>query len=316
MWGKALRATAVGILLTTGMVVARGDGIATVEDIDLFFRDEMLIVAWSAEGEAHLLAIVDALRVVLGVTDALDESSEDEVGQFAVSEDLRSVVVRLAQAYFELGNAFSGGPLDPLTAFTRGKHWGLKGLRMRPQFAQAEREQGFEAAVAQETDVGLLFWTCLCWLRCAEASPLVAAVSGTPMKALSMLERCADLDPGYAACGPYRALAGFWGALPDLPFTLLCRNLDLALRYSCQAITADPLCPERCDGRPDCERFLENRLTFVKYYLLPSHQDEQAARILEEIVRFSWDGFYPLHNPRARQEARQLLESLFERPTD
>ncbi len=317
-WREAWCATAVGVLLLTGLIAARGDEISTLEEVNRFFNGDMLAVAWSAGGEAQLCAIVDTLKAALGVPDpsAVDEGSEESVNRVPVADDLRPIVLQLAQAYFELGNAFSGGDLDALTAFKRGKNWGMKGLRMSPQFAYLEREHGFEVAVAQETNIGLLFWTCLCWLRCAEADPLIAVVGGAPSKTLSMLERCVELDPGYAACGPYRALAGFWGGLPDLPLPMLHRNLALALSYSCRAITTNPFCPDSCDGRADCERFLENRLTFVKYYLLPSNEVEQAVRVLQEIVAATWDAFYPLHNPLARYEAERLLENISQDPTN
>lgn len=309
-WRGVLPTITVGVLLAMGWLPARGAEVLTLEEALRFFEGDMLIVSWSADGQAQLHAIINALKLALDVPVTVDESSEESVDQLAISEELRPIVLRLTQAYFELGNAFSGGDLDALAALTRGKHWGLKGLRMSPQFVLTERDEGFEAAVAREEDVGLLFWTCLCWLRCAEANPVIAAVAGTPAKALAMLERCVDLDSTYAACGPFRALAGYWGGLPDLPLIGLRRNLNLALEYSCYAITADPLCPDRCNGPADCERFLENRLTFVKYYLLPNDEMQEARRVLVEIITASWDAFYPLHNPLARHEAELLVSSI------
>ena len=108
-------------------------------------------------------------------------------------------------------------------------------------------------------------------------------------------------------------MAGFWGGLPDLPLTWLRRNLDLALEYSCRAISGDRHCLESSNGTDECDRFLENRLTFVKYYLLPSGHIEDAVRILREIATDpSSDSLYPLHNPLARHDAETLLDSIGE----
>ena len=282
---RQICSSVVGILILLSIgLIAVGSDEAAVDDGSCFFRGDMLAVPWTVEGESQLWAMIETLESMIGVPPSLDASSEAEVERFDIPADLRPFALRLAQLYFELGNAFAGGGLDALVAFERGKHWGLKGLRMDPEFAQIEQDRGFEAAVAEATDVGVLFWTCLCWLRCAEANPIMAAVSGTPAKVLSMLERCVDIDPQYAMCGPYRALAGFWGGLPDLPLTWLRRNLDLALEYSCRVMTGDPHCLETSNGPDECDRFLENRLTFVKYYLLPSGHIEDAVRILREIL--------------------------------
>ncbi len=311
---RDIRTTVVAILLSISFIVVGGDEPRTLDDVSSFFRGDMLAVPWTAEGESQLHTMIETLESIIGIPSTLDASYEAVVECFDVAADLRAVVLRLAHLYFELGNAFAGGDLDALVAFERGKHWGLKGLRMDPRFARIEQEQGFEAAVAEETNVGFLFWTCLCWLRCAEANPIMAAVSGTPAKALLMLERCAELDPEYAMCGPYRALAGFWGGLPDLPLTRLRRNLDLAFEYSCRAMNddLDLHCTEACNGPDGCGHFLENRLTFVKYYLLPSGNIEHAERVLREITSDPSDVVYPLHDALARHDAEMLLHSIWE----
>ena len=139
---------------------------------------------------------------------------------FAVDVSLKDVVTKLSQAYYTLANVFYT-PETNLSTYLKGKHWGLKSLRMNPAFFEIEKNgvegygKGFEAAAKVETDVPALYWATANWLRVSQKNPLEAVFAGVPAKTQAMSERTLELDPGYVAGGSYRSLGAYWSQLPS-----------------------------------------------------------------------------------------------------
>ncbi|MCX6092959.1 MAG: hypothetical protein NTX23_08870, partial [Candidatus Bipolaricaulota bacterium] len=141
----------VGLVLLA--VCATGaTGIAmTLDQALALFQNDNIAVTFTDAGREELVVVIDTLRGALGVTDALNEEDEDAVTAFAVDASLKDVVTKLSQAYYTLANVFYTPDTNEST-YLRGKHWGLKSLRMNPAFVELEKTS-FVDAVKAETDV-------------------------------------------------------------------------------------------------------------------------------------------------------------------
>jgi hypothetical protein len=149
------------VLLLTAFAVAAQEAPIQLEEALAIFQGDRVIVEYSSQGRAQLEAAIEALKIALGVPDSLDETKESEVNAFLVARDQMDLTVRLSQGYFTLGVIFAKGEDGEADAYRKGKHWGLKSLRMDPTFAAIERRDGFLDAVGQETDVPSLYWACM-----------------------------------------------------------------------------------------------------------------------------------------------------------
>ena len=98
------------------------------------------------------------------------------------------------------------------------------------------------------------------------------------------------------------------GGFPKIPLIKYRQNLPRVLSYICHVVNAPAIC-SNVDCRPDPpgDEYLENRRTFVKYYLIPKRLWKDAAGVLEDIISEAIGDEYPLYNAFAQQEAHDLL---------
>ena len=281
---------------------------------------EDVMIEYSDAGRAQLEAAIGAFRVALNVPDDLDEKSEDAVNAFSVDLAQKDLVNKLAQCYYTLADAFLGGESNEEATYVMGKHWGLKSLRMNPEFTRLEDEESFVAAVEAETDVPALYWTNANWLRVAEFNKIAAIVAGVPSKTEAMSVRVLELEPTYIVYGPYRSLGAFWGGLPRLPGGTYRKNLNKALSYFCKIVDEPELCAE-CQDCPDfgpfdpvCNEYFENRLFFVEFYLMDPKKPhwEDAKRILEDVLAEPIGDMHPLYNAISKEKAQKFLDEVNE----
>jgi hypothetical protein len=248
-----------------------------------------------------LLEVIGTLRSALGVTDALNEENEDVVNEFVVDASLKDVVTKLSQAYYTLANVFYTPETNEAT-YLKGKHWGLKSLRMNPGFAELEKKSFVDAAKA-ETDVPALYWATANWLRVSQKNALAAVFAGVPAKTQAMSERTLELDPGYVAGGSYRSLGAYWSGLP------IGKDMDKALSFLCHVVT-EPICSACGDCQPAlaaADEYFENRTFIAEFYYMEKDMWAEAAAVLQAVLAEPIGTKYPLMNAYAQDNARKLL---------
>ena len=310
------------LLLFTLLAVLVGGGAAlamTLDEALAYFPGNDIMIPYSEEGKATLEEMIDAFRTALGVGD-LDEANEDDVMAFEVDASLVDVMSKLSQAYYTYADAFLDGESEERPQYLRGKHWGLKVLRMDAVFSATEDADGFVAA-AETIGVENLsgaYWAAANWLRSAQYNPLEAVFAGVPEKTDAVNKRLLGLDDTYMAFGGYRALGAFWSGLPKLPGGNYRKNWSRSLGYFCHIvdepeICADwdcDVCPELGEFRPEADEYLENRAFLVEFYLMERGMWEDAKRILEEILAEPIGDKYPLYNAISLEKAAAFLEEV------
>ncbi len=305
-------------LMLLGVCAVGASGLAmTLDQAFALFQNDNIAVTFTDEGREELLLVIDTLRGALGVTDALNEEDEGAVMDFAVDASLKDVVNKLSQAYYTLANVFylkeTNGP-----TYLRGKHWGLKSLRMNPGFVELEgpwdaldlfhKTDKFVAAVEAETDLAALYWACANWLRVAEKDIPGAVKAGVPAKTQAMSERCLELDSGYVAGGSYRALGAYWAKLP------IFGGPEKALPFICRVVS-EPVCSACGDCQPPLEgadEYFENRTFIAEFYYMEKSMWAEAAVVLQAVLAEPIGDKYPLMNAYAQWNAQTLLAKVQE----
>lgn len=291
------------VLIGVGALGASA-GAMTLDQALALFQNDNVAVSFTNEGREQLLVIIDTLRGALGVTAALDEENEDAVMLFAVDPALKDVVNKLSQAYYTLANVFYTSDTNKPT-YLKGKHWGLKSLRMNPNFVALEKQSFVEAAKA-ETDVAALYWATANWLRVSQKNPLEAVFAGVPAKTQAMSERTLELAPAYVAGGSYRSLGAYYSGLP------IGKDMDKALAYLCHVVT-EAVCRACGDCQPaiaDADEYFENRTFIAEFYYMEKSMWAEAAVVLQAVLAEPVGTKYPLMNAYAQWNAQSLLAKV------
>jgi len=291
------------LLLFLALLVTAIGGSAigmTVDEALGLFENGQVMIEYSDAGAAQLVEIIAALRDGLGVTDALNEQNEGAVMGFDVAMESKDIVNKLSQAYYTLANVFTPDNENE-GIYLKGKHWGLKSLRMNPEFNDLEGGR-FDESVARETDVPALYWTAANWLRVAQKNPLQAVFAGVPAKTQALSERALALEPGYIAGGAYRSLGAYYSGLP------IGKDLDKALSYLCHVVD-EPAC-SICDIQArveDADAYFENRTFIAEFYYMEKGMWEDAARVLQSVLDEQIGDVYALMNAYAQENAAGLM---------
>lgn len=296
---KLLLFTAVLMVGLGGSAVAM-----TLDDALALFVANDISVPFSDEGQATINEMIDAFLLAIGADDSLDQTDEDAVMSFEIDYSLRGVVSKLAQSYYTLGNIFIS-PEENEEVHLKGKHWGLKALRMNPEFSATEDSDGFVEAVAVETDITAIYWATSNWLRVAQKHPLQALMAGVTTKTLAMSERALALDPTYMVGGPYRSLGAYYSGLP------IGRDLDKSLQYFCHindAVVCDDV--EVGDVVPGAEGYFENLTFLAEFYYMEKNMWAEAAALLQQVLDSPVGDTYILYNEYSHVNAANLLEKV------
>ncbi len=311
---RKLRWAAVFLIPIAALTVFGQEVVCDLDAALALIPSEDVMIKYSAEGRAQLEAAIEAFRVALGIPDDLDEKSEEAVNAFPVDLAQKDLVNKLSQCYYTSADAFLAGEPDEEATYLMGKHWGLKSLRMNPEFARLEQEESFVVAVQAETDVRALYWANANWLRAAEFDKMAAIFAGVPPKTEAMSLRVLELEPTYIVYGPYRSLGGFWGGLPRLPFGKYRKNFERALSYLCYIVDEPEYCADcgSCSFDPICNEYFENRVFFVEFYLMEQELWEDAARILQSVLDEPIGDKHPLYNAISQEKAQKFLEEAEE----
>ena len=304
--GMKTMGVVLGLLLVFSSIA--GFAMSLDDALALFAGDADPMITYSAEGKAQLEGAIAAFEAAIGVPSGFDHNSESAYMSLPIPQDKKDLVNKLAQCYYVLGDVFTPDASEVKGIFLRGKLWGLKSLRMNPMFAVIEKEDGFIAAVKQETDVAALYWTCADWGRVDQYDKLAAIKNYDPPKLLALIERALEVDDSYMIYGAYRVLAGFWGGFPKIPLIKYRQDLPRVLSYICHVVDAPDYCGDvTCHPDARCYEYLENRRTFAIYYLIPNRMWQEEADMLNDILSAEiWDEF-PLYNAFVQHEARSLI---------
>jgi len=284
-------------LSATAMTLDEALGLFVANDIN---------VPYSDEGQAQINEMIVAFLAALGADTGLDETNEDAVMAFEIDYSLRDIVTKLAQAYYTLGNIFIPSSENE-EVHLKGKHWGLKALRMNPEFADTEQSDGFVAAVQVETDITAIYWATSNWLRVAQKHPLQALMAGVTTKTQAMSERSLELDPTYMVGGPYRSLGAYYSGLP------IGRDLDKTLYYFCH-VNDEAACAECEAGEmvPGALGYFENLTFMAEFYYMEKGMWSEAAALLQTVLDAPIGETYQLYNGYSKVNAANLLEEVNE----
>lgn len=308
-------------LLTIGTVLMLAMGASavamTLDEAIGMFVDSDINIPYTAEGQAQLEEMIAAFREALGATDALNEANEDDLMAFDVDASLAYVIPYLAQSYYTLADAFLGEvEAEVKPYYLRGKHWGLKVLRMDENFAATEQADGFVAAVQVSENLEGLYWTSSNWLRAGQFDVLAAVFAGMPEKTEAITLRCMELDDSYTHFGAYRALGAFWSGLPSLPAGKFRKNWNASLSHFCKIVDEPAICGDCTDCTdfgaidPSVHEYLENRMFFVEFYLMERNMWEDAKRVVDSVVADGIGDKYQLYNAISLEKAALFLEEI------
>ena len=298
----------VCLLLFMGVTAMAQDEPVTM-DLDTalsYCQSDSFVIEYSDTGRVQLEGMINAFRTALGVSEDLDETSEDKVDALEIDISLKDVVNKLSQAYYTLANVFVDEP-DDTDIYIMGKNWGFKSLRMNPEFDDL-RGGRFDESVARETDAAALYWTNSNWLRVSQKDPIKAVFGGVPKKTQMISERLLEIDPDYLSGGAYRSYGAYWSGLP----AMFGRDLGKALCYLCPVVDEPGYCAECtiAEHVPGTDAYFENRSFFVEFYLMPKKQWEDAARVLQSILDEPIGDQYPFMNAYSQENVRELLTEV------
>lgn len=227
----------------------------------------------------ELTAQADALFAQLWITQytlseapALQRMLEDAMQLYAQAlvQDPAYVPAlnMLARCHYTLADVFLPEE-EKAAAHAKGQEYGERALRADPEFVRIERERGFVEAVNASSDIAALYWTYSNWARKVDLGGAVgllgAVLRGDDRKLMALVERCLELDRGYISGGPLRALAGYWAKHP----------------LSRDPVKVRALLEEAIATYPD---YLENRLFYAEYYLIPAEMWGEAKAHLQKII--------------------------------
>jgi len=211
------------------------------------------------------------------------------------------VLNRLAQLHYELTTFSPGNTAEDAAAFRAGKEYGLRSLRLNPEFAALE-EEDFDAAVAVVVDPAALLWTADNWGALFQIDPISGFLHLGKVRAL--YERCLAVDETYWGASAHNAL----GAMLIVTPAALGGNEDAGLVHLERALSLDAT-------------YLENRVVYAQYWgftydLFGRVSGVRDAKFLgEELhsVLAAPIGDWPFWNREAKREADRLLAELEER---
>lgn len=206
-----------------------------------------------------------------------------------------TLLVRLSQACFELGEGYLTDRNDVEAIHTLGRDYALAALRLDPDFVATE-QQSFRAALSGAKDVGAIFWYGNTLGRYLEFHYLTAVMGG--MRDIqACFERAVELDPLYMDGAPLRSLGSFYAQVPGF----LGGDMDQANAVHQQAMSVS-------------STFLENTVNWADFVLSPASDWERLCPALHDVLGLSENpdvmAAWPFYNTRALRRAREILDTV------
>ncbi len=210
------------------------------------------------------------------------------------------VLNRLAQLCYEWTTLSPGNTPEDEEAFRRGKEYGLRSLRLNPEFVELE-EDNFAAAVAAVTDPAALLWTADNWGGLLRRDPILGMLQLSQVRTL--YARSLEVDGTYWGASAHNAL----GAMLVVTPPLLGGDEDAGLEHLEKAVELAPT-------------YLLNWVVRAQYWgftydLFGNINGVRDAAFIEDQLAFVLDapiGDWPFWNREAKREAEALLAELRE----
>lgn len=203
------------------------------------------------------------------------------------------VLNHLAQAYFEMAEAYLYAAKDRELAYAAGRDYALQSLKLNPVFGETEARSGYRAALRSATDVAAIFWYGNNVGQWYNYNMFAAIVEGGVQNVLASYERAIELDETYLGGAPQRSMA----ALIAQAYFVLGKPRDDAVPHYERAIEIDP-------------DYLESYYNYAKFYALPTKQTELASSLLRTLDEKAQDpesfGKWPFYNTLAVRRADPL----------
>jgi len=206
------------------------------------------------------------------------------------------VLDRLSQCYYELTTFSEGNTPEDRDLFERGKDYGLRSLRLSPDFARLEKDD-FAAAVEEVTDPAAILWTANNWGALFGYNPLAGMMDAGKVKAL--YAQGIRIDETYWGGSFHNALGAMLVTLPSL-------------------LGGDP-----AQGKAHLERaialapdYLENHVVYAQYWgftydlfgKINGIRDRELIDRELNLVLSAPIGDWPFWNREAKKEAKALLQ--------
>ena len=202
------------------------------------------------------------------------------------------VLNRLAQAYFELGEAYLFDPAEREAAYAAGRDHALMSLRLDPRFDEIEAQDGFRAALRSATDVAAIFWYGNALGKWLDYNQLIAVFGGV-LDVLASYERAIELDETYFGGAPQRSLAAL---IAQAHFVIGKSPADSVPHYE-RAMEIDPA-------------YLESYVNYAEHYAGPMKERALYDDLLQTLDDLSSDSeivaAWPFYNYLAIRRARTL----------
>ncbi len=206
------------------------------------------------------------------------------------------VLARLSQCYYELTTFSPGNTQDDRRLFKKGREYGLRSLRLNPDFARLE-DDDFKLAVSYVTDPAALLWTANNWGALFNYDPLLGMIDVGKVKAL--YERGIEIAEGYWGGSFHNALGAMLVTLP--PF--LGGSAEEGRTHLERAIEISP-------------DYLENHVVYAQYWgftydLFGKVSGIRDPDLIERELDFVLSaqlGDWPFWNREAKKEAEALLK--------
>jgi tetratricopeptide (TPR) repeat protein len=263
-------------------------GIAAVsqEAADLIAEADAAFDRWT--GVFEFSAYQQRLETAVSLWEqALPLIPEDDASTWA------HVLNRLAQAYFELGEAYLVAPTEREEAYGKGKEYALASLRLDPLFGTTEESEGFRAAMYSANDVTAIFWygnTLGVWLNYHQ----LTAILGGVRDVLASYERAIELDETYTGGAPHRSMA----ALIAQAYFVIGKSREDSVFYYERSIEIDPA-------------YLESYVNYAQHYAGPMNEEALHDDLLATAMQLAEDpqimATWPLYNELAIRRARTML---------
>jgi tetratricopeptide (TPR) repeat protein len=205
------------------------------------------------------------------------------------------VLNRLAQAYFELAQAYLTTDADRKEAYEQGADYALASLRLDPGFVAREAES-FRDALSNASDVAAVFWYGN-YFGCYIRYDLLRAFSGGTRDVVACYERAIALDETYLGGAPLRSLGCYCAQVPSFLGGDVKRADELLRRAT--EIDAD---------------YLENPVSLAQWVVKPAGDRAGACAMLQGVIARAADpevmGAWPFYNELSVRLARKLLTSF------
>lgn len=270
--------------LWIALVFSAAAGVALASPDLIHQADALLRELWSTPYTPGAAPALQArLKAAMGLYEqALDQNPHNT-----------HILVTLSRCYFTLAEVFLPEN-EKRGAYLKGQEYGKRVLGTYPDFSRLERERGFAEAVRTIPDIAACAWTFTNWARRLELGGLMdllaAVLLGEDRQLLALIERGLELDSGFMGGGPLRALGGYWAKHP------FARDLEKARALFEEAIARYPW-------------YLENRIFYVQYYLIPTGQWAKAGEQLQMVIEAPV-GEEAFLNGWFKAVATRLLEGL------